>query len=104
MTPQSMTALERANEIRIARAKDKRELAGSRLKPSVVLNDPLPAHWSNAKIIDLMVSVPRVGRVKSAQWLRTNRISATRKLRELTPDQRVKLAEALDSYGYRDFR
>lgn len=104
MTPQNMTALERANEIRIARADDKRKLNSGRLRPSTVLVEPLPAQWANAKIIDLMVSIQRVGRIKASAWLRSNRISATRKLVELTPAQRAKLAEALDAYQQGTFR
>src|SRR5256885_888723 len=60
---QRMDALKRANEIRTRRARLKRDLKAGRVKIHGLLLDP-PEYLQTAKVFDLLLAVPKYGRVK----------------------------------------
>jgi hypothetical protein len=95
LNTQTMEALLRANEVRLTRAEDKRMIKAGRLNPATILRCP-PPHWQRAKLVDLLVSMPKVGRVKAGKWCRHEHLSMERHLGELTQRQRGLLAAHLD--------
>ena len=60
---QRMEALQRANDVRSARAKLKRDLKAGRQPIHELLLDP-PEYLETAKVFDLLLAVPKYGRVK----------------------------------------
>jgi len=85
-----MDALQRANEIRSARAQLKRELKAGRVHIHGVLLDP-PEYLQNAKVSELLLSVPKYGRVKVNRLLTQCRISPSKTLGGLSERQRHEL-------------
>ena len=61
---QRMEALKRANDIRSKRAQLKRDLKASKVKVQTLLMDP-PEYVQTAKVIDMLMAVPKYGRVKT---------------------------------------
>jgi hypothetical protein len=94
--PQRLQALERANEIRLARAELKRRIAyGSVSAGEVILAPPLEANsWA---IGDLLLSQRRWGSTRCRKFLMRNQISETKPVGALTDRQRRVLAEQLCS-------
>jgi hypothetical protein len=94
--PQRMRALERANEIRLARAELKRRIAdGGVSAAEVILAQPLEARsWA---IGDLLMSQRRWGYTRSRKFLSQNLISETKPVGALTERQRLLLARQLAS-------
>lgn len=99
--PQRMRALERANEIRLARAELKRRIAGGGISAAdVILAQPLEARsWA---IGDLLMSQRRWGYTRSRKFLSQNLISETKQVGALTERQRLMLASQLASCRSRD--
>ena len=91
---QRMEALGRANEIRVRRAKLKRALKAGEVGIESVLTDP-PDFVLTAKVVDLLLSVPGCGRVKSARYLQTCRISPSKTVGGLSERQRGELVAEL---------
>lgn len=91
---QRMDALQRANEIRTRRARLKRDLKAGRSQIHGLLLDP-PAYIQTAKVFDLLLSVPKYGRVKVNRILTQCRISPSKTLGGLTERQRNELARHL---------
>ena len=60
---QRMEALQRANEIRTRRAQLKRDLKGGRQSIHDLLLEP-PEYVETAKVFDMLLAVPKYGRVK----------------------------------------
>src|SRR3712207_5188747 len=60
---QRMEALQRANEIRTKRAQLKRDLKAGRLSIHDLLLEP-PEYIGTAKVFDMLLAVPKYGRVK----------------------------------------
>ena len=60
---QRMDALARANEIRSQRAQLKRDLKAGRHSIQQLLMDP-PPYLETAKVFDMLLAVPKYGRVK----------------------------------------
>ncbi len=89
-----MDALQRANEIRSARAQLKRELKAGRVLIHGVLLDP-PEYLQNAKVSELLLSVPKYGRVKVNRLLTQCRISPSKTLGGLSERQRHELVANL---------
>lgn len=85
---QRRRALVEANRIRSARAVAKVELKHGRRRLADVLEDP---DMATAKIVDLLVAVPKVGRVKAHRWLTRARISPSRTVGGLTVRQRAEV-------------
>ena len=87
---QRREALQRANEIRTRRASLKRELKAGRTRFHEILSDP-PDYVLTAKVFDLMLAVPKYGRVKVNRILNHCRISPSKTIGGLSPRQRAEL-------------
>ncbi len=93
---QRMEALERANVVRCYRAELKKDLAAGR-GPRTVLDilaapSELEETW---KVFDVLMAVPRVGRVKANNILRRQGVSPSKTVAGLSGRQRRALLEAL---------
>jgi hypothetical protein len=92
--PQRLRALERANEIRLARAELKRRIArGSVSAAEIILSPPYEA--SSWAIGELLMSQRRWGATRCRKFLIRNQISETKPLMTLTDRQRRLLASQL---------
>ncbi len=63
---QRMEALKRANDIRVRRAQLKKDLKDGSVQIEEVLREP-PDYVETAKVFDILMAVPKFGRVKAAQ-------------------------------------
>ena len=91
---QRMDALARANEIRTRRAQLKRDLKGGRISIHTLLLEP-PDWVETAKVFDMLLAVPKYGRVKANKVLTTCRISPSKTIGGLSPRQREELVSLL---------
>ena len=91
---QRMDALRRANEIRTERARLKRELKAGRVQVQGLLLDP-PDYLLTAKVFDLLLAVPKYGRVKVNRVLTQCRISPSKTFGGLSQRQRHELVSYL---------
>ena len=91
---QRMRALETANEIRTRRAKLKKDLKGGKVQIDKLLLDP-PEYLGSAKVFDLMLAVPKYGRVKVNRVLNQCRISPSKTIGGLSVRQRSELVAHL---------
>ena len=89
---QRMDALKRANDVRVRRAKLKKDLKEGKVKIEQILGNP-PEYVSTAKVIDILMAVPKFGRVKAARFLNTCRISQSKTVGGLSDRQRTELIE-----------
>jgi hypothetical protein len=87
---QRMDALRRANEIRVRRAKLKKDLKDGRVRIEQILRNP-PEYVSTAKVFDMLMSVPKFGRVKAGRFLNQCRISQSKTVGGLSERQRAEL-------------
>ena len=87
---QRMDALKRANEIRTRRAQLKRDLRRARIQIHGLLLDP-PEYVLTAKVFDLLLAVPKYGRVKVNRILTQCRISPSKTIGGLSERQRNEL-------------
>jgi hypothetical protein len=87
---QRRQALERANAVRAARAKLKRDLAAGRADLAPLVLNP-PEFVTSAKVVDLLVSLPKIGPVRAHRILSQARIAPTKTLGGLTGRQRGEL-------------
>ena len=92
---QRMEALRRANEIRVERAKLKKDLKVGVVTIDAVLADP-PEYLLTAKVFDMLLSVPKFGRVKATRFLNQCRISQSKTVGGLSERQRSELIALLD--------
>ena len=65
---QRMEALRRANEIRSLRAQLKRDLKEGNVQIASVISDP-PEYVQTAKVFDMLIAVPKYGKVKATRFL-----------------------------------
>ena len=91
---QRMDALQRANEIRTRRAQLKRDLKGGRVSIHALLLEP-PDFLATAKVFDMLLAVPKYGRVKANKVLQTCRISPSKTIGGLSERQRTELVSLL---------
>ena len=91
---QRMEALQRANEIRSKRAQLKRDLKAGRASIHKLLLDP-PEFLETAKVVDMLLAVPKYGRVKVDKILRTCKISPSKTVGGLSERQRAELVSLL---------
>ena len=91
---QRMEALQRANDIRSRRAQLKRDLKAGRQPIHELLLDP-PSYLETAKVFDLLLAVPKYGRVKVNKILTTCRISPSKTIGGLSQRQRGELVELM---------
>jgi hypothetical protein len=87
---QRMEALKRANDIRVRRAQLKKDLKDGRAQIEDVLLDP-PDWVETAKVFDMLMAVPKLGRVKAARLLNSCRISQSKTVGGLSERQRAEL-------------
>jgi hypothetical protein len=94
--PQRLRALERANEVRLARAELKRRIAdGAVSAAEVILVCPWEA--SSWTVGDLLISQRRWGTTRCRKFLQRNQISEVKQVGRLTERQRRILATELES-------
>lgn len=94
--PQRLRALERANEVRLARAELKRKIADGEVSAAeVILASPWEARsWS---VADLLMSQRRWGGTRCRKFLARNQINEMKQIAALTQRQRLLLAAQLQS-------
>jgi hypothetical protein len=105
---QRMAALAKADRVRLARAQLKRDLKARRVSICDVLADP-PEWVETMPVLQLLLAVPKVGRVKATAMLQRGGISATktvggvsmRTVGGMSERQRLELLVALAPYGRR---
>jgi len=85
-----MEALKRANDIRVRRAQLKKDLKSGAASIEEILSDP-PEYVSTAKVFDMLMAVPKFGRVKAARFLNQCRISQSKTVGGLSERQRAEL-------------
>jgi hypothetical protein len=96
LEPQRLRALERANEVRLARAELKRRIAdGDVSAAEVILASPWQA--SSWTVGDLLMSQRRWGTSRCRKFLSRNQISEVKQVGHLTERQRRLLAAQLES-------
>src|SRR5665648_527211 len=91
---QRMEALQRANDIRTRRAQLKRDLKAGRRSIQMLLLDP-PEWVETAKVFDMLLAVPKYGRVKVNKILGQCRISPSKTIGGLSERQRSELVALL---------
>ncbi len=101
MTPgprQRLRALERANEVRLARAELKRRIADGQITAAAVIRE---CPWESASwsIAELLMSQRRWGSTRCGRFLRRNEISELKPVGKLTERQRRLLADQLETCG-----
>ena len=89
-----MDALERANRIRTARAQLKRDLKAGKVSIHKLLLEP-PSYLETAKVFDMLLAVPKYGRVKANKVLVQCRISRSKTIGGLSERQRTELVSIL---------
>jgi hypothetical protein len=87
---QRMEALKRANDIRVRRAQLKKDLKDGRVRIESILHEP-PEYVETAKVFDILMAVPKFGRVKAARFLNQCRISQSKTVGGLSERQRAEL-------------
>ena len=85
-----MEALKRANDIRVRRAQLKKDLKAGRAQIEKILSNP-PEYVATAKVFDMLMAVPKFGRVKAARFLNQGRISQSKTVGGLSDRQRTEL-------------
>jgi hypothetical protein len=85
-----MEALQRANDIRVKRAQLKRDLKNSHADIEEILAKP-PDYVATAKVFDILMAVPKFGRVKATRFLTQARISQSKTVGGLSDRQRAEL-------------
>ena len=91
---QRMDALESANEIRSYRAKLKRDIKVGRTSVVHLLVDP-PEEIETMKIFDLLLAMPKMGRVKVNKLLMQCRISPSKTVGGMSERQRDEVVSML---------
>ena len=89
-----MDALQRANLIRMQRAQLKRDLKAGRQTIQDLLLEP-PDFVETAKVFDMLLAVPKYGRVKVNKVLQQCRISPSKTIGGLSQRQRTELVSML---------
>ena len=92
---QRIDALSRANEVRALRAQLKRDLKAGRVSIGALLLDP-PPYSESAKVFDMLLAVPKVGRVKATKILDSCGVSPRKTFGGLSERQRAELAGRFD--------
>lgn len=92
---QRMAALQRANEVRTRKAVLKRDIKAGHRDLAQVLIDP-PDYLLSAKIWELLLCVPKWGRVKVNHLLRCEAISWSKTVGGLSPRQRDAIVRRLE--------
>ena len=92
--PQHLRALERANEVRLARADLKRRIADGQVPAAeVILTSPWEAE--SMAVADILMSQRRWGRTRARRFLAGIQMSETKTLGSMTERQRHAVARAI---------
>jgi len=91
---QRLDALDRANLVRTRRAKLKKDLKAGRVSIHTLLQNP-PDYIETAKVFDMLLAVPKYGRVKVTKVLSQCRISTSKTIGGLSDRQRDELVRLL---------
>lgn len=91
---QRMEALKSANRVRVYRAGLKREVAAGRRSAVDVLARPEEL-VETMKVVELLLAVPKVGRVKAHSMLRRHQVSPSKTVGGLSSRQRAALVAEL---------
>jgi hypothetical protein len=91
---QRLDALGRANDVRTRRAQLKKDLKAGRCSIDALLDDP-PDYILTAKVFDMLLAVPKYGRVKVNKVLTQCRISPSKTIGGLSERQRKELVRLL---------
>jgi hypothetical protein len=89
---QRITALSKANRLRIYRARLKREMKAGRTTLYEIMCDP---DCATMKVYEAMLAQPKVGRIKANKALRRAAISPNKTLGGLTERQRLAILQEL---------
>lgn len=87
---QRQSALKRANEVRVIRAALKRNLKTKAASVLDVLRDP-SAEVATMKVHDLLMALPKFGKLKTARVMKEVRISHAKTIGGLSARQRMSL-------------
>ena len=101
--PQRLRALERANEVRLARAGLKRRIAGGEIAAADVILE-CPWEVKSWAIGELLLSQRRWGSTRCRKFLSRHQIFETKQVGTLTERQRLALAAQLRELASRDMR
>ena len=93
---QRREALERANQVRTKRAMLKKDLKAGRTSIHQLLAKP-PEYVQTAKVFDMLLAVPKYGRVKVNKVLTQCRISPSKTIGGLSERQRDELVRLLNA-------
>lgn len=96
---QRLAALAKANEIRTLRAELKSDLKKGRESIHDLLLEP-PTWLATAKVFDILLAVPKYGRVKANKILVQCRISPSKTVGGLSQRQRLELDGVLRGRAY----
>ncbi len=96
---QRMAALQVANDVRSRRAKLKRDAKAGRVNLLDVLTEP-PEFVHSMRAFDLLLAMPKVGRVKANKALMMLRVSPSRTVGGLSDRQRRELANWVGRRGW----
>jgi hypothetical protein len=91
---QSMRALERANDVRVARAQLKRKLCGGEVRTADVVLHP-PREAETMSVFDLLRCQRQWGRSRTHRFLGPFQISEIKTVGSLTDRQRIAVAASL---------
>lgn len=86
-----------ANQLRRMKSVDKKRIKKRRVDPREILLNP-PPHWKEAKIGELVKSVPGVANTKAVRILIEEEISPSRTVTSITDRQRKQLIERLSHF------
>lgn len=89
-----MDALHRANQIRSSRAQLKRDLKSGQVNIRDIIADP-PEYVLTAKVYDMLLAVPKYGKVKATRFINHCRISQGKTVGGLSERQRNELVDLL---------
>ena len=96
--PQHMQALARANEVRLARAALKREVAAGKRTVAEVIEE-VPWETESMTLIELLTSQRSWGRTRARKFLVGLMLPENKRLGSLTARQRILLIQELESPG-----
>lgn len=91
---QRFDALAKANDVRVNRARRKRDLKARRVHVTGLLRE-LPPELETMKVFDLLLAAPSYGRVKVNKLLAAHRIAPSKTVGGLSDRQRRELLLAL---------
>ena len=99
--PQRLRALERANEVRLARAGLKRRIATGEVSAAeiILVSPPEASSWA---VGDLLMSQRRWGTTRCRKLLMRLQIAENRQIGQLTDRQRRELASHLEARAAQD--